>query len=46
MEVLVEKLLVSDVVVKVEIVGFGFINFFMSIVSVFEIVEIILSQVD
>ncbi|MEP2614350.1 arginine--tRNA ligase, partial [Marinobacter alexandrii] len=43
-EALIEKLPESDAVHKVEIAGPGFINFFMSTASAFEVVNTILEQ--
>jgi arginyl-tRNA synthetase len=45
-EALVERLPESAAVAKVEIAGPGFINFFMSTVSAFEVVDTILEQAD
>jgi arginyl-tRNA synthetase len=45
-EALVEKLPESGAVAKVEIAGPGFINFFMSTVSAFEVVNTILEQAE
>ncbi|MCG7201342.1 arginine--tRNA ligase [Marinobacter pelagius] len=45
-EALVDRLPESNAVAKVEIAGPGFINFFMSTASAFEIVETILNQAD
>ncbi|TGN38492.1 arginine--tRNA ligase [Marinobacter confluentis] len=45
-EALVEKLPTSAAVAKVEIAGPGFINFFMSTASAFEVVNTILEQAD
>jgi arginyl-tRNA synthetase len=45
-EALVERLPESAAVARVEIAGPGFINFFMSTVSAFEVVDTILEQAD
>ena len=45
-EALVQRLPESDAVAKVDIAGPGFINFFMSTASAFEVVETILEQAE